>query len=159
MRIFPYERNQAILYARRWVFGRNPDYYDFSKIGGDCTNFVSQCLYAGSNTMNFTPNGWYYNSSFDRSPSWTDVDAFKNFVLNNQNEGPFGTVSEMGDTEAGDFILLGTSDGDFYHSTIIVGFENGVPLIACHTYDQFNKPILSYNAERFLCIHVAGVRK
>lgn len=28
--------------------GRSPAYYDFSRIGGDCTNFASQGLYAGA---------------------------------------------------------------------------------------------------------------
>ena len=35
-----------IAYARKWAFSRNPAYYDFDDIGGDCTNFISQCLQA-----------------------------------------------------------------------------------------------------------------
>ena len=54
-----YDRSAAVAYARKWAFGRNPEYYDFGGIGGDCTNFVSQCLYAGAGVMNFTPElGW-----------------------------------------------------------------------------------------------------
>ena len=54
-----YDRNAAVRYARRWAYGRNPAFYDYEHIGGDCTNFASQCVYAGSGVMNFTKDlGW-----------------------------------------------------------------------------------------------------
>ena len=40
-------------YANKWAFSRNPKYYNFDNIGGDCTSFVSQCILAGSNVMNY----------------------------------------------------------------------------------------------------------
>ena len=59
----PYNRQAAVAYAHRWAFGRNPAYSNFDGMGGDCTNFASQCLYAGTGIMNFTPTyGWYYLS-------------------------------------------------------------------------------------------------
>ncbi|HOA54831.1 MAG TPA: amidase domain-containing protein, partial [Clostridiales bacterium] len=59
--IKPYDRDKAVRYAHRWAYERNPAYYDFEKLGGDCTNFASQCIYAGSGIMNHTPvYGWYY---------------------------------------------------------------------------------------------------
>ena len=36
-----YERRRALEYARRWAYGRNPLFYNFTGIGGDCTNSVS----------------------------------------------------------------------------------------------------------------------
>ena len=37
-------------------------------IGGDCTNFVSQSLYAGCGEMNFSQeNGWYFISADDQN--------------------------------------------------------------------------------------------
>lgn len=50
-----YDRARAVAYARRWALERNPAYLNFDGLGGDCTNFVSQCLYAGCGVMNFTP--------------------------------------------------------------------------------------------------------
>ncbi len=35
-----YDREKAVAYAREWAFSRNPEYYIFDEIGGDCTNFV-----------------------------------------------------------------------------------------------------------------------
>ena len=52
----PYDRAAAVVYAHRWAFKRNPAYYDYEEIGGDCTNYASQCLYAGSGIMNYTPD-------------------------------------------------------------------------------------------------------
>ena len=44
---FSYNAQNAVNYAKRWALDRNPDYYDYSGMGGDCANFVSQCLIAG----------------------------------------------------------------------------------------------------------------
>lgn len=43
-----YDRRSAAAYAQRWAYFRNPDFLDFSDLGGDCTNFASQCIYAGA---------------------------------------------------------------------------------------------------------------
>ena len=48
-----YNRQKAIEYARKWALLANPDYYHFGGIGGDCTNYISQCLLAGGGKMNF----------------------------------------------------------------------------------------------------------
>ena len=55
------------------------------RFGGDCTNFVSQCIYAGSNVMNYDKNnGWYYNNTNDRAPSWSGVEFLYNFLTKNK---------------------------------------------------------------------------
>ena len=51
MKEYPLNIKAEIEYARRWAFSANPAYYNFENIGGDCTNFVSQCLYAGGAVM------------------------------------------------------------------------------------------------------------
>ena len=57
----PYDRVRAVTYAERWALGRNPLFVDYTGRGGNCTNFVSQCIYAGSCVMNYTPVfGWYH---------------------------------------------------------------------------------------------------
>lgn len=84
MRIKKYDRGKAREYAEKWAYGRNKKYYDFEKIGGDCTNFVSQCIFAGSGKMYYDKLiGWYYNSVSDRSPSWTGVEPLYKFLTGN----------------------------------------------------------------------------
>ena len=69
-----YDRNAVVLYAHQWAYGRNPAFYDYEHLGGDCTNFASQCVFAGSGVMNFTPTfGWYYIDSNQKAPAWTGV--------------------------------------------------------------------------------------
>ncbi len=53
MKIIEYDRKKSTEYAKKWAYLRNPSYYDYDKIGGDCTNFVSQCIFAGSQHMNY----------------------------------------------------------------------------------------------------------
>lgn len=158
-----YNRTQAVLYALFWAFRRNPVYYDFSDIGGDCTNFVSQSLYAGSGVMNFTPTfGWYFISPDDRSPSWTGVEFLYNFLVSNTGPGPFGEESDFENAEPGDVIQLSYDGENFTHSVIVTGirpFYSGDRrlLISAHSYDARNRPLSTYDYEKARVIHILGV--
>ena len=158
MREIPYDRGAAVDYARRWALSRNPAFYDFSDIGGNCTNFVSQCIYAGAGVMNYTKDtGWYYISSSDRTPSWTGVEYLYDFLINNDSVGPYAIEVPQNEADIGDVIQLGRADGDFYHSLLIVSTYPMI-LVASHSYDALDRPLYSYNyyAARFL--HIEGVR-
>ena len=94
--LLPYDRAAAVRYAHLWAYGRNPRYYDYEGIGGDCTNFASQCIYAGAGVMNDTPTfGWYYINANDKAPAWTGVEYLYNFLTRRTpSAGPFaGEVS------------------------------------------------------------------
>ncbi len=159
MKILNYDRESAVAYAKRWAFSRNPAFYDFSRIGGDCTNFASQCIYAGAKVMNFTPTfGWYYRSVNDRTPSWTGVEYLYNFLVGNDGAGPFAEEVALDKLEAGDIVQLGTGTGDFYHLPVVVGFARGRILVAAHSYDAYNKPLSSYNFAMARGIHILGVK-
>lgn len=84
-----YDEAAAVAYAKRWALLRNPAYLDFHGLGGDCTNFVSQCLYAGAGVMNRTPvYGWYYLTGNNRTASWTGVEYLYRFLTANKGPGP-----------------------------------------------------------------------
>ena len=38
MKKIKYNRQKTIEYANKWAFSRNPKYYNFDNIGGDCTS-------------------------------------------------------------------------------------------------------------------------
>lgn len=155
-----YDRKAAVEYARKWAYGRNPAYYDFSRLGGDCTNFASQCVYAGSDVMNYTPVlGWYYISADNRTASWTGVEYLYRFLADNKGAGPFAKEVPLGELEIGDLVQLGRATGDFYHTPVVCGFSRGEPLVAAHSYDAFNKPLSSYSYQRIRCLHILGVRR
>lgn len=74
-----YNRESVYQYAKNWAFSRNPKYYNFDSIGGDCTNFASQCVYAGCNEMNYNKN----NKTGDRGHNsikfwWNKIYAYIN---------------------------------------------------------------------------------
>ncbi len=167
MRKVEYDRVAAVDYARKWAFFRNPGYYNFDSLGGDCTNFASQCLFAGIGVMNETPDlGWFYQSLSNRSAAWTGVEYFYNFLVKNAQEngvgngaGPFAVEVGIGELEIGDFVQLGRATGDFYHTPVVVGFSGRTPLLAAHTYDAFNRPLTTYSYEKIRCLHILGGRK
>lgn len=53
MKNIKYEREKVLKNAKRWAYDRNPQFYNFDNVGGDCTSFVSQCILVGSNVMNY----------------------------------------------------------------------------------------------------------
>jgi hypothetical protein len=133
-------------------------YYDFSDIGGDCTNFASQCIYAGAKIMNFTPEfGWFYKTANDRTPSWTGVEFLYEFLTRNRSVGPFGHLVSESEAQPGDIVQLGRDNGDFYHTPVIIATETEI-LVAAHTYDVLNKPLSAYNYAIARFIHIDGVR-
>lgn len=154
-----YYRTRAVQYARRWAFSRNPAYYDFSKLGGDCTNFISQCIYAGACQMNLTPTfGWYYLSPENRTPSWSGVPFLYNFLTSNKGLGPFARVTGPEEMELGDVIQLGSMQGEFYHSLLVTRVWGSNILVATHTYDALDRPLSSYDYEVARYLHLEGVR-
>ena len=116
----PYSRDRAVMYARRWALERNPLFVDFSDVGGNCTSFVSQCIYAGCCNMNFTPDfGWYYISGEDRAPAWSSVEYFYEFLTGNPefkernaSTGPFASETSRDLVQKGDVIQLANSSGE-----------------------------------------------
>jgi hypothetical protein len=164
--ILPYNRRAAVAYAHEWAFKRNPKFYDFSEIGGDCTNFASQCLYAGAGIMNYTPVfGWYYVDANDRSPSWTGVPYFWDFMVRKEHSmGPWGVSAAMNLLQPGDFVQLRFQQSEevFAHTPVVV--QVGDPpnlsniLVAAHSYDADDRPLDTYQdviEMRFL--HIVGV--
>ncbi len=156
---YPLNTGAETEYAHRWAFSFNPGYYNFENLGGDCTNFVSQCLFAGGALMNPTRDtGWYYNSLDDRAAAWTGVDAFYRFIVNNQGLGPFGKIVQLDNADIGDVIQLGTNKR-YYHSLLVVDIRKRTPYVAAHSAPAFNRPLTSYSYENIRCIKIIGARK
>lgn len=155
----PYLRERAVTYAKKYAFGQNPIFGNFRGIGGNCTNFVSQSIYAGSCVMNYTPTfGWYYISLNDRSPSWTGVEFFYNFITENKGVGPFGRSASLDEIEIGDVIQLGNNEDGFYHTLLVVGFEGDDTLVAAQTDDAYRRPLSTYTYDFSRFIKILGVR-
>ena len=153
-----YARERAVEYAKKYALVRNPLFYTFEGIGGNCTNFVSQCILAGSCVMNFTPlYGWYYLSTSRRSASWTGVEFFYDFMVNNRNVGPIAVSAPIDRAEPGDVIQL-SKEGDWYHTLVVTQIKNGEILVAAHTLDVLNRPLSEYQYDEARLIHFISVK-
>lgn len=159
-----YDRAKAVEYAREWALKRNPRYYNFTGLGGDCANFASQCIYAGSGVMNYTQlYGWYYNSPSDRTPSWSGVKYLYEFLVANNGIGPYASETDISYIIPGDIVQLATYLPEFHHTLVVVGTGETPALdnilICAHTYDSLDRPLDSYDITRIRCLHIEGARK
>lgn len=160
---FDYDREKAVAYAHYWAYRRNPQYYNFQDIGGDCTNYASQCIYAGAGVMNYTPTyGWYYISTSDRSPSWAGVQYLYNFLTTNRSVGPYGVEVGAADVLPGDICQLNISKNVFHHTPVIVAVDPGQGLdgiyVAAHSRDVDCRPLSTYTFTALRFVHIQGVR-
>lgn len=162
----PYDRDRAVMYARKWALSRNPLFVDFSDAGGNCTSFVSQCVYAGCCNMNFTRDfGWYYISGEDRAPAWSSVEYFYDFLVGNPEfveanggTGPFASEVSRELIQKGDVIQLADESGDFYHTLIISELQPNEILVCAHTNDALDRPLSTYNYSSLRYLHIRGSR-
>lgn len=154
-----YNRQAAVDYANRYALNPNPAFYNFENLGGDCTNFASQCIFAGAQVMNFTPVfGWYYIDLNNRTPSWTGVEELYNFLVNNTSSGPRGEVVELYELQIGDIIQLKFREGPrFDHTPVVTSVGDLTPetiLVAARTNDSKNRPLSTYNYIDIRPIHI-----
>ena len=162
-RLLPYRRRDAVDYAHVWAYGRNPEYYDYDKLGGDCTNFASQCIYAGTGVMNYTPTfGWYYLDANNKAPAWTGVEYLHNFLSRDfVSPGPVALIlQDLSLAEPGDVIQLRFRGEVFQHSPIVVSTDHtGNPakiLLAAHSNDADFRPLDTYIYEEYRILHIIG---
>ena len=154
-----YDRNAAVRYAVRWALGRNPTYYDYSEIGGDCTNFASQCLYAGSGVMDYTETfGWYYIDANQKAPAWTGVEYLYQYLTRrNDQPGPFAVEVTRQQLRRGDLIQLSFDGATFAHTPVVLTTMPQI-LIAAHSEDSLFRPLYTYNYKAIRYLHIEGVK-
>ncbi len=155
-----YNREKAVEYAYKWWNNRNPVFFNFDDFGGDCTNFISQCLYYGGIDMNIVNSPfWFYKNSYNRSYSWTGVVEFFDFVTQNKtNLGPKAKVVTINEIEIGDVVQMLQNGNRFHHNLLITKIQGLKTLdnifVTCHTNDAKDKRLSDYYFQqiRFLKI-------
>jgi hypothetical protein len=132
-----YNRKKAVDYAERWWNDYNPKFQLFEV---DCTNYVSQCLYAGGAPMKYSSDrakGWWYKfeTPSNWSFSWTVAHSLR-WYLPTSRSGLRGIeVFSADQLEPGDIICYDFSgDGSWQHTTIVVAKDrSGSPLVNAHS--------------------------
>lgn len=140
-----YNPQQAVQYAERYWNGHNPAFLHFND---DCTNFISQCLWAGGMPMVFSnqpSRGWWYRRQGRRhtwSYSWTVAHIFYTLLTKGGPSGKVVQVSSAEELSLGDVICYDfEGDGRFNHNTIVTGKDSwGQPLVHAHTVNSRYRP-------------------
>lgn len=147
----PYDRAAAYDYLMAYCDERNPAWYAYDEVGGNCMNFGSQVLLAGGIPEDEKGDEeWYWDGQNDLDLSWINVGRFYDYCR--KNDG-FGLVA---DTEAGYYtgevgdVLIVGFNGDHRHTTIISDIVkdkagNTVDyLISCNTTNYRDFPASAY---------------
>lgn len=130
----------------------NPRYFNYNGRGGDCTNFISQVLFAGGIPMN---RYWRYDSESERGTgAWVTAPGLIGFLQRSGYATPVASGSYAfvtrptarfpeGAVETlrpGDLISY-QKGWPITHSAVVVGYDiKGVPLVDTHTADRYQVP-------------------
>jgi len=136
----PYLREEAVAYAERWWNEPNPSYENFDV---NCTNYVSQCLFAGGAPMNYTgrrSSGWWYKGYSGKeelwSFSWAVAAGLQQYLSIPRTFGLRAeAVYEPQLLKLGDVICYDwDGSGRVGHNTIVTAFTpGGMPLVNANT--------------------------
>ncbi|MBQ8015925.1 MAG: amidase domain-containing protein, partial [Clostridia bacterium] len=185
-RNYEYSATAAAIYAQTWWNSRNNAIWsDYDRWGGDCANFVAQCLYNAGIPMT---TDWYFHMrtgpnlegySTERTESFTMVNGRpglqtqKRYSLYRYLISIGGDVIKnpsASDIEVGDVIFYdwsyknGGPDGVYDHVGICAEIRNGIPVIACHysnnyttnwTFGEANKNIAIIKLHGATCSNTA----
>ena len=153
-----YNREKAVEYARKYALLYNSKYFHFNGLGGDCTNFISQCLLAGGGKMNYNKYyGWFYINQNHRSPSWTSVKYLERFLLSDKIPGFVAKIIPLNQLQVGDIIQIRQNQSEFNHTVIITKITPQEIYVCAHSNDCFDKPLSEYYALEFKGIHIVGI--
>lgn len=166
---YQYNRKMAVKYMDKYYNNHNDDYYNYTNIGGNCTNYASQILhYAGipfsKIVTNPTYKNWYYfgpNYPNQRTATWTGATLFRKY---------FGDIGGIGQKVAksmktytisgaidnfseivlkvlpGDIISHGHNLDTSYHTQIIyeVDYSNNDVIVSQNTSNSKSISLFEY---------------
>lgn len=127
-----YDYVSAVNYARKYAIVSNPAFINYDNKGGDCTNFVSQCLHAG---------GMPYNSTWKPyTNAWLRVNELYYYLI---RRGLSKDDTSSGVYDIGSVIQFYTNKKNYFsHSGIITSsLSNGDYLYCCHSYNKKDFPL------------------
>ena len=130
----------------------NPRYANLNGDGGDCTNFISQVLWAGG--LREDGNWFYDRATAEGSRAWSNAQGLADHLAG----APWAHRIAAGDYQA---IVTATSEhphgadralrlgdlvsyvqhGDVVHTGVVTAFDgHGLPLVDAHYNDRYHTP-------------------
>lgn len=139
-----YSPGAAVSYAYRHWSSYNSSYRSYSN---DCTNFISQAVYAGSWPYDETgsrtaPDTWYYGT-FTATTSYSWAGAHNWYQFTNQSGRAF-IVSYFSDMLTGDVLQadFGPSpDGNISHTMMVTSKSGSTIFLTYHTNNTLDRSI------------------
>jgi Domain of unknown function (DUF4157)/Putative amidase domain len=159
-----YNRSAAATYALIWAENTNPDYGRFLQ---DCTDFVSQALFAGGLSMikgkdqcsEFKSNNvWWFEqdgcfrfppfSNIRASYTWAGAPNLHDFLLSSGRGNALGSVADL---ELGDVLQTDYGDDQIKHSMMVTKKTPDNIWLSYHSNERRNFPF--WGPKGFLELH------
>lgn len=174
----PYDPGAAVNYAMAWVdpektLRNTAQFGIYDDVGGNCNNYVSQCLNAGGIPMDiigdeFTQWKWYSDelnldeAESGRSPAWAGVNEFYLYARENSGYGLSAVVDDnVYSGSVGDVLQFGY-DNQWFHSVIITDVVKDKDgnvvdyLINSNTTDRISYPASAFGYPQQRLIKILG---
>ena len=126
-----YDTGAAVRYARSYCSSYNRGYKDYGSMGGDCANFVSQCMIAGG--MNFRTCSVSWIDEYGCLPRVADLKSCLT------QKGWRHSTSRPSSFKAGYPIFLTSGS----HAMLATSVEGGNVKFCAHTNDRCDASISS----------------
>ncbi len=134
MAISGYSADKAVSYADKYYKNYNTNYSNYNSIGGDCANFVSQCLHAGGVAMN---SSWYWKSYGSRSSSWSYCPDQRTYFAKKGTLIDNATAKNI--SKGNPVWYYSSKKGRYSHAAICVGKNSaGTPIVDAHNNDRYH---------------------
>ena len=155
LQVSSYSGAAAAAYARNWAQGRNAAYETYPS---DCTNFVSQSLYAGGWKMVFgsdmcaqreSADVWWhkrdgctrwYASDVHASHTWGGAENLRQFM---EASGRGTLTPSVLDLRIGDVLQTDLGGSNVHHSMVVTGKTMQNIQLSYHTNDTLDEPFFA----------------
>ncbi|MBY8342539.1 amidase domain-containing protein [Streptomyces spinosirectus] len=132
-------------YAEKYWKYYNSAYRQYGGDGGDCTNFLSQALYAGGwkqVTRSGSDYGTWYSKASGESLTWIGVNEWSWFTQTARRTTPLANAYQM---DIGDVLQLDfDANGSKEHSMLTTyRSASGVPYLTYHSADTYRRSLTS----------------
>ena len=165
-----YDRSNAVAYLDKYYHERNPEWFNYTSTGGNCQNYASQALLAGSIPMDhygdeqwkcYISDGSYdaeideSEAAYGRSRSWVSVGYFYDYARDNTGSGLVAEVNaNIHSAEPGDIIIVG--NGALSHTVMISKIIDGHILVDSNSIDMHDFPLDAYTYTNVILIKILG---
>ena len=141
-----YDVSKAIAYADKYCINYNSSYNSYKGRGGDCANFVSQCLYNGG----FPQDSVWYKHSVAWINVMKQIAHFKQY-------GTFMNATNGNILKGNPIYFDWNGDSTYDHATICVGRNNsGTAILDSHTKDLYHATWTNWSFSKAATIQLHG---